>query len=250
MIVASLLGGAALFSVFPGTGPTHTAALGTPPRIQWMPPQGSQSAGSGKLPYVIADTLDPSLMSLPSPRGFSRPMWKRGAVAAHRASDWKHEPVYLDAHTPQAFPGLLSAQPLSEAAQSAPQKLAPETMEETGDESIDSPVAVNQTVFRISGPLETRAVAQSPQLSTIISETPLRQTRVRTAVAADGVVRYAVLDRSCGSETVDARALELTKQIRFEPVGAVDSQPLMWGVVRYLWATEPAPPATNGNTNK
>ncbi len=249
MLAASLVGGVALFFVFPGAGPAHTAALGERPRIQWLPPQGAQPSASGKLPYVIAETLDPSLMSLPSARGFSQPMWKRSAAAARRASDWNREPVYLDARAPQAFPALLNPPSLSDVAQSATQKLAPQPAEEAGEEPVESPVAVNQSVFRISGPLETRPIVQSPQLSTIASETPLRPTRVRAAVAADGVVRYAVLERSCGSEAVDARALELTKQMRFEPLGAVDSQPLMWGVVRFLWATEPPPAATNGNTN-
>lgn len=249
MLVATLVGGAVLFFVFPGAGPTHTATLGERPRIQWLPPQGAPQSVSGKLPYVIAETLDPSLMSLPSARGFSQPMWKRGAAAAHRESNWKRAPVYLDAHTTPAFPALLNQPSLSDAAQSATQKLAPQPAEEADDEPVESPVAVNQSVFRISGPLETRPIVQSPPLSTIASETPLRPTRVRAAVAADGVVRYAVLERSCGSEAVDARALELTKQIRFEPLGAVDSQPLMWGVLRFLWATEPPPAATNGTAN-
>jgi TonB family protein len=144
---------------------------------------------------------------------------------------------------------LLNATPLSDVVQSATQKLAPQPEEEPEEEPSESPVAVNQSVFRITGTLETRPIVRAPHVPNISSEVPLRPTRVRVAVAADGVVRYAVLERSCGSEAVDAQALELTKQIRFEPWGAVDSQPLTWGVVRFLWATEPLAASTNSDTN-
>jgi TonB family protein len=200
------------------------------------------------LSYVVAETMDPSLMSLPSARGFSQPLWGRGAAAAHRPSDWNSKPVYLDAQAPPPFPTLLNPPSLAATAQSSTEKLAPQP-EETGDDPSEAPAAVNQSVMRIAGALETRPIVHAPPLSIIANETPLRPTRVRAAVAADGVVRYVVLDRSCGNEAVDTQALELTKQIRFEPWGAADSQPLTWGVIRFLWATEPPPAATNGTAN-
>jgi TonB family protein len=77
----------------------------------------------------------------------------------------------------------------------------------------------------------------------------LKPTRVRIGVAPDGTVRFASVERSCGKETVDAQAVELAQQIRFEPVTDAKSSSLDWGVVKMLWATE-LPPVATGNGAK
>ena len=93
------------------------------------------------------------------------------------------------------------------------------------------------------------AILQSPELPTITSDTPLRPTCVRIAVVADGTVRYAVLDRSSGSDATaaqaDARALDLAQQIRFEPQRFADATALRWGVLKFIWATASPAGATN-----
>jgi TonB family protein len=246
MLIVSLLAAVPLFFVFPNARSAKTTALSERPRIQWLPPSDMQQSGA-KLPYVVADTLDPSLMSLPSARGFSRAMWSRGAPATHRPAEWDSKPAYLDPNAPKTMPPLLNLEPLSQSVLSATEKM-PGRSEETEADSYEPPVAVNQSVFRVGGTLEARAVLRAPQLPTISNESSLRPTRVRIAVAADGLVRYATVERPSGNDAADARAVELVRQIRFEPQEANASDSLTWGVVRILWATE-APAATNGNTN-
>jgi TonB family protein len=66
-------------------------------------------------------------------------------------------------------------------------------------------------------------------------------------VGADGLVLYAMLDRSSGDEAVDAQALALVRQIRFEAERDSSSTSVAWGVLRFLWATQAAT-STNGES--
>jgi TonB family protein len=106
----------------------------------------------------------------------------------------------------------------------------------------------NRTLFLVSGALAPlgaglagRAVVRTPSLLVVTNETALKPTRVRIGVAPDGTVRFASVERSCGKETVDAQAVELAQQIRFEPATDPKSSSLDWGVVKILWATELPP---------
>src|SRR2546422_11418627 len=65
------------------------------PIVRWMPPE--RAAQAEEIHYVIADLLDPSLMSLPSTRGLSRSMWQRKIPAAHRPGEQPAELALLDA---------------------------------------------------------------------------------------------------------------------------------------------------------
>ena len=105
-------------------------------------------------------------------------------------------------------------------------------------------VAVNQSVVRVLGPLEDRGIVHAPTLPTINNPTPLRPTQIRVGVGADGLVLYALLDRSSGDDGVDAQALTLARQIRFEAEQDSSAISLAWGVLRFLWATQP-PATTN-----
>ncbi len=237
MLVASLGAHGAAFYVFAVTDTVKITGLGARPRVGWMRPAGLGKPGEMALQYVIAEALDPSLMSLPSARGFSSKMWERGVAATHRRAEWYVRPAFLDIKVPDTIPVLLPRAPLVELVQSSVQPFAAETEEPT--ETPEPPVVVNQSVFRVVGPLQERAVVWAPVLPTVTSANPLRPTRIRVGVSGDGVVRYVTLERSGGDETVDARALELVRQIRFELLRDPDSRALTWGVVRFLWATEP-----------
>lgn len=245
MLTASLGAHVAAFFVVGVSDKVKTLGLVERPRVQWMRPQSLERPGKLELQYVVAETLDPSLMSLPNARGFSKKMWERGVAAAHRGVEWGSEPAYLDAKPEKSFPSLLNIVPLPQFVQSATERMSAR-IEETEQELYEPTVAVNQSVFRIGGTLEMRPVLRAPSLPTIPSNTPLRPTRMRIAVAADGIVRYATLERTSGNEDVDGRALELVRQIRFAPQDTAASDSLAWGVARILWATEPASAPTGG----
>ncbi len=221
-----------LVGVRPMGKPTGMTAR---PRIQWLPQQhASQDNGLLTL-YRTAELQDPSLLSLPNAHGFSAQLWARNAVPTHRDTPWDVAPAYLDPSAPAGFRSLLDQSPLTEAVQKV--EKVPAESEDEPVETVEPTPPFDQSVFQVLGTLESRAIVLAPPLPVITSEVPLRATRVRVAVALDGTVSYAILDRSCGDDTIDARAVELAGKIRFEPLPATGPADLNWGVIRFLWAT-------------
>jgi TonB family protein len=244
MLVASFAIHGLSFVVFRVTDQVKTTGWGQRPRVGWLPAPSLERGSS--VQYAVADALDPSLMSLPNARGFSKKMWERGVGATQRGAEWQSEPAFLDEKPVSGFPSLLQQRALVEFVQAAVARspALPAMATSTADEELEAPPAINESVFRVTGMLEARSVVRAPRIPTLTSELPVRPTRVRAGVAADGTVRFAVLERSSGNEMVDARAVELARQLRFEPATGADATALTWGVLRFLWATESPPPAT------
>jgi TonB family protein len=203
----------------------------------------------------MAELFDPSVMSLPSPHGFSRPLWQHGAPVKYRPADWGTAPAFLERAAVSAMRPLLEQPPLVDTVQSMLEK----GTAGIGDAAVE-PVAVapseNRTLFLVSDALAPirselagRAVVRMPSLPVVTNETALKPTRVRIGVAPDGTVRFASVERSCGKETVDAQAVELAQRIRFGPAADPKASSLDWGVVKILWATE-LPPVASGNGEK
>jgi hypothetical protein len=207
--------------------------------------------------YVIADVFDPSLMSLPSTHGFSSGAWTRKIEALQRSLGWNQQPAFLGASAPETPQSLLEPVPVDAAVFAAAEK-TPALSQEPDDNTVPKlPLPVNQSVFRVLGALEDRIVVHAPLLPTIDSNMGQRgsgpktwtgysqdSVQVRIGVGADGVVVYALLDHSCGDDTVDAQALALAHQFRFEAEHDTSATSLTWGVLRFLWATQP-PASTN-----
>ena len=246
ILAGSLLAVVAMFAFFRVTVVRHLAPLREVPRIDWMPASHPGQVRPTDERYVIADVFDPSLMSLPSIHGFSHDVWRKKIEAAQRDLGWNEKPAYLDVQPPDAPPSLLKPVSPAVAVLSAAEK-TPAQSAETDNEVITPPVTVNESVFHVLGALENRGVIQAPELPVLNSPTPIRSAQVRVGVGADGLVRYALLDRSCGDETVDAQALSLAQRMRFEAEQSGDSTTLAWGVVRFLWALQP-PATTNAES--
>jgi TonB family protein len=243
ILASSLLAVAAMFAFFRVNVVRHTTPAREEPRIDWMPAVPPGQTESNDKRYVVADVLDPSLMSLPSVHGFSRDAWSKTLEATQRDLGWNQEPAYLDAAPTNVTRSLLEPVSLASAALSTAEKNPAQSEEPVGEPTI-SPVTVNESVFRVLGPLEERAVLRAPELPVLSSPVPIRPVQVRVGVGADGRVSYALVDRSCGDETVDTQAVQLARQIRFEPEENSVSLSLSWGIVRFLWATQ-APATTN-----
>jgi hypothetical protein len=90
-------------------------------------------------------------------------------------------------------------------------------------------------------------VSYVPPLPMVNSPLLLRPTQIRVGVGADGLVLYALPDRSSGDDTVDTQALALARQIRFESEHDSSTTSLAWGVLRFLWAAG-SPATTNAET--
>ena len=219
--------------------------LSRPPRVRWMPPQSGK--GPVDIRYVVADLLDPSLMSLPSPHGFSLLTWEHQPAATYRPPEPPVELAFLHAGTPALPEPLLNEPSLKDALQTSVQRLVPESEEPAETLPVEITTAADKTVVEFMAGLDQRTLAEPPELPTITSEASLRPTRLRIAVTPDGAVRYAMLEGSCGSEPVDKQALTLARALRFETQEGASAMGLTWGVARFVWATAAPPPAaTNG----
>ncbi len=207
-----------------------------PTRIQWVEAPSVAGSASARMPAKLAEILDPSLMSLPNAHGFSRQMLNRKVPAAPRSLGWQNDAAYLGTTPGGQFPALLKQPSIATFVQNAavPALSVPPDGDDAGGEL---PAAVNQSVVRALGALASQVIVRSPALPTVASETPVRPTRVRIGVAADGTIRFAALERASGNDAADARAVELARQIRFEPLAGVAPETLTWDVLRFLWAT-------------
>ena len=240
ILVGSVLAVGAMLVFFRVTGVGRAPVPRQVPHIEWMPAASSSQLHANDERYIVADMNDPSLMSLPSAHGFSRAVWRRKIEAAQRNLGWNEQPAYLDVTFPGTPPSLLEPVPLDAAVLSAAEK-NPAQSEESDEQAPQAPAMVNASVFRVLGPLEDRGVMHAPELPVLSSSVPVRPAQVRVGVGPDGLVRYALLDRSCGNETVDAQAVLLARQFRFEATQSGDPI-LTWGIVRFLWATQGTTP--------
>jgi TonB family protein len=208
--------------------------------VYWMPVTQASPR------QLYAEVMDPSLMSLPNLKGYSRSLWQQGAPATHRSTAPGVELAYLEPGQSAALGTLLPQASLVEVMRATIEKPVSSPTEFT-DASITEPVTfATQTVFRLEGPLVARALAHHPVLPPIVAPAALRPTYLRIAVSTDGAVRYVTLLRSAGNEEADAKALALAEEFRFEPTNRPDNHDLTWGVLRLLWAvtlpTTPTPP--------
>ena len=237
------------------THAVKTADDTTRQHVRWLPAGGS-SATAGRGLSAAADLFDPSVMSLPNPHGFSRRLWQHGAPVKYRPADWGAVPAFLERVAVSAMPSLLEQSPLMDMVQSMVETRTA-GIEDAAVEPVEGAPSENRTLFLVSGAtastrvsgLAGRALVRTPSLPVVNNETALKPTRVRIGVAPDGTVRFASVEQSCGKETVDAQAVELARQIRFEPATDPKASSLDWGVVKILWATE-LPPVTNGGGEK
>ena len=247
ILAGSLLAFGVMFVFFRVSGVSLTTTSRESPRVLVMPTANQNPFSSSEPRYVIADLFDPSLMTLPSAHGFSRGMWRQKIVPIQRNLGWNEQPDFLADRPMEALRSLLEPTPVDAAVLSAAEKTPAFSEESNDNEAIEPPVSINQSVLRVLSALEDRGVTYTPPLPIINSSGPVRPTQVRVGVGADGLVLYALLDRSCGDEAVDAQALALGRQIRFEAERDSSSTSLAWGVLRFLWATQGAT-STNGES--
>ena len=250
MLIVSLLFHVGAMSFLGAGNVVQPHPVSTRPRIRWMPQLDSAVPRETPLAYGLADLFDPSLSALPNPRGFSRPMWKRAIGAARQPLDFSATPAFLDVAATNTLGTLLNEPALNDVVLASLKKL-PAEMEEPVGEAFEVPVIINSTVLRVDSAVDAWRVIRAPQWPTITSAKSLVPTRVRAGVAADGSMRFATLESSCGDEAADGQAVELVRQVRFAPLAGAGAAPsLKWVLLSVVWATEPPPaaPATSGKT--
>jgi hypothetical protein len=248
ILAGSIVAFGSMFVFFRVSGVSLTTAPQEVPRINFMPTPRQDPLLAPGPAYVVADVFDPSLMSLPSAHGFSKHLWARKIEASQRDLGWNQQPAFLGVNLPGIPPPLLQPATVDSAVLVTAEKTPARSEESSGDELPEAPISINQSVYRVLGALENRSVVVVPSLPTINSPVPLTPTQIRVGVNPDGVVFYALLDRSSGDDGVDTRALDIAQQFRFEAEHVNTTPSLAWGVLRFLWATQ-SPSATNSNAS-
>jgi hypothetical protein len=236
-----------MFLFFRVSGVSLTTAPREIPRINFMPTKRQDPLLVPGAAYMIADVFDPSLMSLPSAHGFSKHVWARKIDASQRDLGWNELPAYLSVTPPSVTAELLQPVPVDVAVLAAAENPPAFSEEPNDQEVLEPPLSINQSVFRVLGALEDRSVVNAPPLPTIQSLAPLMPTQIRVGVGADGLVLYALLNRSSGDDGVDAQALALARQFHFEAEHDGRPSSLTWGVLRFLWATQPGSATNSGS---
>lgn len=237
LLVASCLGFAGAFLVAGFRERGTRLERTTQPRVRWTPV--AEAAEERPLAEVFAEYFDPSLMSLPNPHGFSSPMWQHTAEPPARAFEPPAALALLDPPPIQELPALLPALTTPDELQEGVQKLSASLSDGPVIDASDIPVAGTRSTMSIEGDLEGRNLLEPASLPSPTAESGLRRTRIRLAVAPDGRVRYATLERSCGNEAVDSMALEFARRLRFDPVSSADPLAVQWGILKIIWATVP-----------
>jgi len=240
ILTGSLVAFGAMFIFFRVSGVSLTTTRRESTRVLLMPTVKQNPFSSSDPRYVVADLFDPSLMTLPSAHGFSRGMWRQKIEAQQRDLGWNEQPAFLAVQPTETPSSLLEPTPVDTAVLSAAEKTSALSEESNDNEAVEPPMSINQSVLRVISALEDRGITYAPPLPIINSSGPIRPTQVRVGVGVDGLVLYELLDHSSGDETVDAQALVLARQIRFEAGHDGNGSSLAWSVLRFLWAAQGA----------
>ncbi len=193
-----------------------------PTRLRWMHP--------GQ-PSLVAEYFDPSVMSLPDARGFSRHAWYHFAPVTIVTYEPDRAPAFLVLPVHAALPVLLAEKPIDELVQAG--------TEWTTVAPVSAATAIarmTNSVLEVVGLLRGRNILQQPALPLAPPGLPVRMARVSLAVTSDGRVRYAVLERSSGNEALDGAAVAAVRQVWFTPEPNAHPLALTWGSVRLVWA--------------
>lgn len=203
------------------------------PLVRWISPRVADTGR--ELRSLIVELDDPSLMSLPHPQAFSAPLWRHHLQLDPHLIQPTQSIAYLERPPPVQPPALVSAPALADALRGAAQKADAVFAEPA---SPPPPSAPAESAIQLDESLASARLLQQPKLPVVASETGLRPTVVRLAVASDGTVVYALLERSCGNEQADTAALSAARQLRFQWPAGAGSRDLRWGTATFLWTTK------------
>lgn len=223
---ALAVGAAALGSSFLGSG-VKKLEPDVQARIRWVRPSSNSAR------QLLADYFDPSLLSLPSPRGYSRAAWEHLAPPSASRYAPVIPPAFLQP-TETKLASLLDQPDFTAAVLTGLERREVSN----GDDlpALDPVMPATVSVVRVEGRLAARPIWKQPVMPVAPAGLAIRRTRVLLAAGNDGRVRYAVLDRSCGNAALDTEAAALAREIQFEPVAASDPLELTWGAARFSWA--------------
>lgn len=186
---------------------------------------------------------DPTLLALPSLRGFSGAAWMQFSTPDFRPPDWTNAPHWLplDAsslgHAFEQFVATNQPPPIQLASKPLPPPRA--------EPNFPNEPLPQFSRLRIEGELMNRRLLKPLELRSWEYTDMLSNTTVQAVVDADGRTLSARLIGSSGYQKADAFALLTTTGARFQPRADADGgKGLSWGRLVFFWHTLPIP-ATN-----
>jgi len=145
ILTGSIVAFGSMFLFFRVSGVSLATAPREVPRINFMPTTRQDPLLAPGPAYVVADVFDPSLMSLPSPHGFSKRVWARKIEAGQRDLGWNQQPAFLGVKVPGVPPPLLQPVPVDAAVLTAVEK-TPALSEESNDNELpEVPILINRS---------------------------------------------------------------------------------------------------------
>lgn len=178
---------------------------------------------------------DPSASSLPHPRGFSSTTIQRSPQIASLIQVRQDNPQYLPR---KPFdPAALSIVPEPGLEELLTQRAwKPVGFMITTNELFEFRAPRTESDFVLRGSIRDRRLLSLANIPLVRYPAPPQPTVVRIAVSPLGDVKFAVLEKSSGSEEKDARGLDIIRRWRFEAMpGETEDQ---WGSVSIYWAAE------------
>ena len=207
-------------------------------------------AGEESVQQLVSRTGmdEPTLLALPSLRGFSGSAWLTFSSLEHEPAEWNEPPHWLSLDTE----GLGSAfSQFVETSVVSPPRIADKPLPplpQYEPSFPNEPLAAESRV-RIEGALASRALLVPLKLKSWPYSDILSNTTVQATVDADGLVFSSVLLSGSGLNDADLHALELVAGARFRPLSRIrrspgGNGPLTHGTLVFQWHTLPLP-ATN-----
>jgi hypothetical protein len=186
---------------------------------------------------------DPTLFALPHREGFSGLAWLSPIPVAYKTNDWSQAPEFLPLAN-EPLVGVFQNLFVTNQAESAQAlRLDPIRILLPRTEQLDNQEAGRSTL-RWTGELAHRPIRKELVLPLIQTDTLVTNTEVQVLVGADGWPLSFTLLNPGPPTPADQEALELIRQVRFEPLPADPQTPLnrqvMFGIAVFEWAAAPA----------
>lgn len=224
----------------------HPAAY-EPPGVMYQP--SPDELGSVAALRLATQMLlqDPTLLSLPHPRGFSRSVMDRWMPAEHRPPEWGWRDAALPAPSvgDARRPILPTVPPSALAAASI--RPAPARPEEV-DVGAPMPGWPAGIVWRFAGPESGLGTVAQPVFDGVPGARPERPARLRVGFDPAGRVRHAVFQVRTSDAAVDEAILDGLRGLRISPRDDDVQGGTRWAVVEVFWPLPPGGAAAGAET--
>ncbi len=188
---------------------------------------------------------DPTLLSLPSRRGFSRDVLDRWPATAYRRPVWGWKDASLPPPNPEGTKRrILPERTPGELAVARVRPPAPTpTPPALDDEAV--PRWPEGILVRYGGELSGLERIAEPVFPPLPESAPAGPVLVRVGVDRRGVPRHLLLLSRSGDEAVDRAVLQGVRTVRF--AASTGGRGLIWGRIAVFWPRKAAPGPEDAN---